>query len=421
MTKLQRVLVVDASKLVRASLAKYLKGHFEIVEDPDGESAWQTLVLDSSIVAVVSGCGRSALDGVGLVERMRENRLCRLNSLPFFLLVSDSFSDAERQGARLCGVSDFVPKGMAASEVAALIKHFVEQLPLAQNRRPEDAVVPMALGAAPFNSERSLIGATDIMGQVGRLAGLSSVPGDEVMPARKQGEFLDRQGIVLRLQALLPGNVPASPLGLLVFGLDGYASLVERFGQELAQRVAQKISNLLADKIRAEDSIGHLESGRVAIIAPHTNIALCSGFASRVCKALAAAQIALRGQRLGMTVSVGIAALPDDGESMPGLELLAMAVARLDEAMRAGGNRVQAGSATSPVASALPASQNFLQRLRETLASASPETISACLGSAGLQILPLLSLMEKTMQIGLPMAELEQRLTEQAGKEESPS
>lgn len=418
MTKLQRVLVVDASKLVRASLAKYLKGHFEIVEDADGESAWQTLVLDSSIVAVISGSSLAVLDGVGLVERMRENRLCRLNRMPFFMLVSDSFSEAERQGARLCGVSDFIPKGMASAEINTLLKSFVEQVPLLQNRRPEELLAVAPAAAAAYSGERSLIGTTDIMGQVGRLAGLPDVAIDEAVPLRKERAFLDRHGIAQRLKELLPANAAASPVGLLVFGLDGYDVLVSRYGKELAQRVTQKISNMLADKIRLEDSIGYLAAGRIAIIAPQTNIALCSGFASRVCKALAAAQISLRGQRLGMTVSIGIAALPDDGGLMPGQELLALALSRLNEAMHAGGNRVQAGSVASGAASPpVPGAQEFLLRLRELLASVAPETMATCLGRAGLQILPLLTQIEQFVQIGLPLDELARRLTEQAKKE----
>lgn len=416
MAELQRVLVVDASKLVRASLAKYLKGHFEVAEDVDGESAWQTLVLDSSIVAVISGCSLAVLDGIGLVERMRENRLCRLNRLPFFMLVSDSFSPAERQGAHLCGVSGFIPKGMAAAEINALLKRFVEQVPLAQNRRPDTGLSSLSVVGGGEDSEHGLIGTTDIMGAVGRLAGLPGAATDEAAPAGKERDFLDRQGIALRLKELLPGNLSANPVGLLVFGLDGYDVLVSRYGKELAQRFTQKISNMLADKIRLEDSIGYLAPGRIAIIAPQTDMALCSGFASRVCKALAAAQISLRGQRLGMSVSIGIAALPDDGASLSGQALLALAVARLDAAMRAGGNQVLSGCRDRTPVAASP--QEFLVRLSELLASAPLDVVSTCPGSIGLQMLPLLSQVEQALQLGLPIDDLGRRLGELAQNEQ---
>ena len=66
-----------------------------VCEESNGDAAWQTLVLDSSIDAVVSAHHLSKLDGIGLVERMRESRLCRINRMPMVMLVSDAFSEEE--------------------------------------------------------------------------------------------------------------------------------------------------------------------------------------------------------------------------------------------------------------------------------------------------------------------------------------
>ena len=73
----RKVLVADASKVVRASLAKQLAEHFDVREEASGESAWQTLVLDSAIVGVVAGVNLNRLDGLGLLERVRESKLAR--------------------------------------------------------------------------------------------------------------------------------------------------------------------------------------------------------------------------------------------------------------------------------------------------------------------------------------------------------
>lgn len=52
MNELPHVLIVDNSRVIRALLSRSLKDHFEVREETNGESAWQTLVLDSAIVAV---------------------------------------------------------------------------------------------------------------------------------------------------------------------------------------------------------------------------------------------------------------------------------------------------------------------------------------------------------------------------------
>jgi diguanylate cyclase (GGDEF)-like protein len=417
MSKLQKVLIVDASRVVRTSLAKSLKGHFEFVEDVDGESAWQTLVLDSSVVAVISGNKLALLDGIGLVERMRENRLCRLNRMPFFLLVSESFSPEEQRGAALRGVSGCIPKGMAAAEMIALLKRFVEQLPLVKDRQGDSAGTAgpdgESAGAVADYLEtgvQSLIGTTDIMGQLARLAEGADASHDEHAPEKRV--FLSAQGVNQHLRELLPADAPGRPVGLLVFGIDGYDSLVARYGSELAERVEQKISGLLANKIRGEDRIGYLAPGRIAIIALHTNVVLCAGFAKRVCTALAAAQISLRGQRVGLTLSVGVATLPDDGAGIGAGELLRLANERVDAAMKQGGNQVLAGN--DAAGSAATGQQEFLGRLRDLLAATGPEAMAPCLADIGLQIMPILKQIEQTFHFGLPVEDMQRRLGESA-------
>lgn len=409
MTKLQKLLIVDTSKLVRTSLAKCLKGQFEIVEESDGESAWQTLVLDSSVAAVISGRDLAVISGMELLERLRENRLCRLNRMPFLMLVSDSFSEAEQQEAARRGASGFIRKGMAGAEIDAMIRRFVGQVPLMlATKKPDER--------AACCGEQSLIGATDVLGEIGGLARLQPVSNAQKPLSKEESCFLDRQGIVQRLQELLAGDETSRSVGLMYFGVDGFDALVERHGLELAQRVTQKLSRLITTKLRRDDSIGLFATGRVVVIAPHTNTALCISFANRVCKALAGAQITLRGQPLSVTLSVGIAAVPDDGGSMRGDELLGLAGARLEAAMRTGGNRVLPAAANAAGAVAGP--RQFVARMRELVTSATPEVISHCVGSAGLEILPLLNSIEQQLHLGLPIEDIGKRLSEQAQKEQ---
>lgn len=427
MTKLQKVLIVDASRVIRASLARYLKGHFKVCEDIDGESAWQTLVLDSAIVAVISGSHLARLDAPELVERMRENKLCRLNRMPFFMVVSETYTPEEKRQAGRRGVTDFIPKHLPPNDMEALIDHLLDQSHLAEDRRlcglklenpalPEEvAAVPAPAPRLPYTGERSITGASDIMGQIGRLSGLHDMANDEPGKAGNELPLLTRHTFDERLRQSLATAGGAPAIGLLVFGLDDYDRLQATYGSALAEKVARKVSALLANKVRGEDSIGQLAPGLIAILAPQTNRALCTSFANRVCKALAAAQISVRGQRITMTVSVGIAALPEDGLVMAGPDLLALACDRLASAMEAGGNRVLSGDCC--------AGQRFIDqeallgRLKAVLAEATPEAMASCLGNAGLQLLPLLGQLEQVFHFGLPLDDMLRRLSARAQAE----
>lgn len=429
MKLLPRVLIVDNSRVMRASLARHLKDHFEVREETNGESAWQTLVLDSSVVAVISGVHMPKLDGYGLVERLRGNKLRRLKALPLFLVVSDTMAEGERQQGRVRGVTDFIPKGLGNAEMERLIAGLVERIaaqPAADAGGGGDEALRAGLPAdsdgdadGGYTGVQSDIGVSDILGQVGRLAGLSGVVADDGPPVPEAGsggsEFPGRERVEGRLGGLLATAGPGAAVGVLIFGLDSYGAVGERFGPELADRIALKFARLLANKIRTDDAIGQYSPGRIAIVAPGTNRALCASFAERVCKGLAAAQIAIRGQRVDMTISVGIASLPEDGVALSADELLLLADGRHQSALRAGGNRVVSGAAAA--GSPDFHQDEFLSQLRDVLANSAPEAMVPCLGNIGLQLMPILKQMEQSFHFGLPLDAMERKLWARARAE----
>jgi len=125
MSDKRRILVVDPSRVARTALVKHLRDDFDIREESDGESAWQTLVLDASIVAVVSAINLARTSGYELLSRLRENRLQRLSDMPFFLLISKDETAPNREQAKDCGVSDFIVRGMVGNEIRQCIGRLV--------------------------------------------------------------------------------------------------------------------------------------------------------------------------------------------------------------------------------------------------------------------------------------------------------
>ncbi len=419
MDALPRVLIVDASRVIRASLSKYLNQFFDIREEANGESAWQTLVLDSSIVAVVSGSSLPKLDGYGLVERMRGSKLSRLRNTPFYLIVSNEVSEGERQQARVRGVTDFLQKGMASAQIGILVAAIRKSC-----ANPSDAPETPAEGAVEYQARTpveeesvgtaSNLGISDIMGQMGRLAGMSGITASDVLgPAKAVPDFPPRAEVEMAVARHLAAS-GTHAVGVLIFGLDSYSRVVERFGSELADRIALKFGRLLANKVRTDDSFGAFSPGRVAIVAPGTNRALCASFAERVCKGLAAAQISIRGERVDMTVSVGVASAPEDGAALGAEDFLALANGRMEAAQKAGGNRVEAGNLR---AAADFKKDEFVLRLKELLGTVPAQALQPCLGSVGLQIVPLMKQIDLAFNLGLPLEEIERKLWSRARSE----
>ena len=131
-----KVLIVDDSRIVRASLIRHIKSRYEVREEEDGEAGWQTLVLDPTIQAVISDLSMPVLDGFGLLERIRQSKIGRIRRLPVIMISGQDDDDACNR-ARAAGASDFITKGVGMAE---LLTRLDAQLRLVQAEEALDAV-----------------------------------------------------------------------------------------------------------------------------------------------------------------------------------------------------------------------------------------------------------------------------------------
>lgn len=159
MAELPRILIVDDSRVVRVSLIHHLKGYYEVREECDGEAAWQSLVVDHSIRAVISDLQMPKLNGFELLERVRTSKLRRLQQLPF-ILVSGEETEEERAKAKVLGVSDFVTKGAGSTEVLTRLNNLLvlssaqENLDAGREQMVQDPVSGLFLHENIWNYRR---------------------------------------------------------------------------------------------------------------------------------------------------------------------------------------------------------------------------------------------------------------------------
>lgn len=118
--RLPRILVVDDSRMVRASIVKHIRGRFEAREEPDGEAAWEALLVDPAIEIVLTDIGMPRLDGYGLLERLRASKLPRVRDLPVVIISGDE-DESARERALALGANGFVTKGTGGVELLATL------------------------------------------------------------------------------------------------------------------------------------------------------------------------------------------------------------------------------------------------------------------------------------------------------------
>ncbi|HEX5802175.1 MAG TPA: response regulator [Azospira sp.] len=375
---LRRVLVVDPSRVVRSTLAKHLGGHFAVREEHDGESAWQTLVLDSTIVAVVASAQLPKLNGLDLLGRLRDNKLRRLSDIPFLLIVSGNESEAERLRARQRGVTDFITRGMSRQEILDAVGRLVNWEMATDFRNlgetPDDA---LPAGDAP-PAEAGLLAVDALCGQL-----------EELLVAPQSGTGM---------------------VGILAFGLDHHAELAARFGAGTVRAIASHVAHVLQAKTGAGDSVGSDAATHCLIVTPGTSLASCTAFARRVCRGLANSQVNIGGETFDLQVSAGIASLPDDA----GLDadgLIRLAGARLARAQAAGGNRVIADDRVDTLPGFGADYFEELWRLYD------PQAAAQHFGALGLHLMPLLRTLDREFRFGLPLAAIERSFALRASEE----
>jgi hypothetical protein len=175
----------------------------------------------------------------------------------------------------------------------------------------------------------------------------------------------------------------------------------------MAERVSTLFARMLAGKVRVEDSLGHHGPGQFAIIAPGTSLPLFTSFAERIRQAVEVAHVPVQGQPVSLTVSIGVASTPIDFVDSAAA-LLELAGQRMAGGMQAGGNRIVAGGAP------LAVEPLKLPKALELITARRSEIVRPHLGQLGLELLPLLQLLDQDLGLNLPMADIERRLRDRS-------
>jgi two-component system cell cycle response regulator len=305
----KRVLVVDDSKFVRTTFAAILKASFGVLEKGDGESAWDAVGADPSIVMVFTDLDMPRLNGFDLLARIRGSEDARIRGLPV-VVISGSEDLESKQRARQLGANDFISKSADAPEVLARLDN-VLRLVRASEEATHDALT-------------------------GTLR-----PHYLMTEGRKQFAHARRHG---------------SELSVMALRLDTYEEIALAAGKEIADVVLGRVGKLLMSKVRVEDSVARTAQATFMVLAAATGAAQMVALAQRLHRELAAAKVTYHDRPLKFAASYGVAALAVDQVGSIE-ELMRVALVRL--------HKQQALTLPPKPAAALPAQLEAALRVLE--------------------------------------------------------
>jgi two-component system, cell cycle response regulator len=369
--QLPKVLVVDDSRMVRASIIKHVRGRFAVREEADGEAGWQALLVDPEIQVVLTDIGMPHLDGYGLLERIRSSKLQRVHEMPVVIISGDEDDEARAKAMKL-GANDFITKGIGSVELVARLDSLTH---LAQTRR-ELAESRAALASqSPVDPSSGLLSESYL-----------SWHGEQEMALAKRQR---------------------SEISAMVIEIDHYEQLVEWHGAHVAQLITRKLSKILSTRVRKEDTVAQLAPSQFAVLTPSTDVAGCCAFALRLQKAMEKLVMTYREERIRISITIGISGSAVDGLHSVS-ELIDVAVTRVREGAAAGGNRVVAERGEvdhSMVERQLKQAVSIDHALLQIRAGGEAE-VAERLPDVITTLLPLLELVESRLHIGLPIMQL---------------
>lgn len=134
------------------------------------------------------------------------------------------------------------------------------------------------------------------------------------------------------------------PLSLLVIDLDHFKLVNDQFGHEAGDRALVFFADMLKQRLRATDLAGRLGGEEFGVILVNTATQTAIQVAEELRQALEESNLEHDGQPINLTMSVGLAELGVDGNTLQ--DLLSIADQRLYDAKENGRNQVVPSTAT---------------------------------------------------------------------------
>lgn len=300
-----KILVVDDSRIVHAAIKKAVKAEFDLAQAFDGEEGWNVLRQDPDIMMVITDQGMPKLDGFGLIQRIRESAISRINEIPILMVTGAEEEQVEiREKALEVGASDFLTKPFENTIILARARSYTKlDQTLRVLEETEDALIEKTV-----------------------LDTLTGVYNDRYLLERgeKDISFATRHH---------------EDLSLFCLEIDNFSDFLLNCGADVTNQLLQWAAQILKDTMRKEDTIARISENSFAVLAPTAQhfdaIALCDRIKNKIGDAVFNKSLLSE----NITVSIGVSSL-DDGTDLDIQGLLDQALDRLKQAKVLGGNRV---------------------------------------------------------------------------------
>ena len=307
-----KILVAEDDLVTRRMLQAYLvKWGYEVVMVEDGQQAWQILQQENAPRLALLDWMMPEMDGMSVCREVR-----RLEIQPYIyliLLTARKYHEDIIAGLE-AGADDYLTKPFDPVELRARLR----------------------AGARVVELQDNLIEAREALREQAMHDPLT-----QLLNRRATLDFL--------LTELNRATRDLKPLTVMMVDIDHFKSINDRFGHPAGDGVLCEVSHRLRASLRAYDIVGRFGGEEFLVVAPGCDVSPGLMRAERLREVVCSEPVIFKDLSINVTVSVGVASLPEpkpqDLEAM-----LAAADKALYRAKEGGRNRVEAENSPASVA-----------------------------------------------------------------------
>ncbi len=219
-----KILVVDDSRLIRASFARYLGEQFDVQLCENGAQALTALEQADDFSLIFTDLSMPGVDGYQLLEWIRNSENPRIRDMPVIIVTGKEDDEQERERILALGATDFINKPFHSSELVSRARGYVTLRKTVTELERE----------IPVDKLTGLVTRDYFMEQGGRHLALARRQGFKIAVAR-----------------------------IAVANLD---ELKQEFGVPLVVKMLALVAKVLRESVRTEDIAACFSTGQYALL-----------------------------------------------------------------------------------------------------------------------------------------------------------
>ncbi|MGI9304543.1 MAG: GGDEF domain-containing response regulator [Gammaproteobacteria bacterium] len=299
-----RILVIDDSRMMRKAISRLLADKFDILVADDGDIGWEFISDDEAIQVVFADLMMPNTNGFELLRQIRASSDPRISQLPVIIITGHEDDEKIKQQAIALGATDFISKPFDSVQLIARAqahaKHHdtTRQLHSARKTLTEESTIDPLTGAA-------------------------------------NARYFQQHGPELLAFAVRQH----SPLSVLRIDIDRFDALVQRQGQQIANKVLVNVSRTIGACVREEDNLARIGTAKFALMMPGADEGRARAVAGRIVQLIYKTVYRLGDTRFRISASAGVVTRRQE-ESANFQTVVHLAEDRLRAAISQGGNRL---------------------------------------------------------------------------------